>query len=453
MPDFTALSDRIDGHLLTASDPQFSEAVAGFNTVIEQTPDAVVTATTADHVVEAVRFAREHRLPVRVQATGHAAVDPARDGILINTSGLDDLSIDAQTHIATIGAGVRWAAVVELASPLGLAPIAGSSTNVGVVGLVTGGGLGPLSRSHGFASDYVRGFTVVTGRGELVEATADDNPELFWALRGGKGGLGIVTEVRIELVELSELYAGTLFFEEQHIEQALRHWVDWTSEAADDVTTSAGIYRLPPFEFIPEPLRGRTLLAIHFAYPGSIAEGERLAEPLRSAAPVYLDYLGTLPVSQIATIHNDPTEPGPGWDRGMLLSTIDQDFATVLLRVAGSGVELPMLLAEVRHLGGATHRDVAGGSAVGGRASGFTFTLIGAPNPTLFRELLPAVSDRLVTAITPWLSPETNINFAGAARSAEHFASAWPADTFARLASVRAEYDPDGIFPYGPQAG
>ena len=108
-----------------------------------------------------------------------------------------------------------------------------------------------------------------------------------------------------------------------------------------------------------------------------------------------------------------------------------------------------MLLAEVRHLGGATHRDVAGGSAVGGRASGFTFTLIGAPNPTLFGEVLPAVSDRLVRAITPWLSPETNINFAGAARSDEHFASAWPADISARLASVRAQYDPDGVFPYG----
>ena len=108
-----------------------------------------------------------------------------------------------------------------------------------------------------------------------------------------------------------------------------------------------------------------------------------------------------------------------------------------------------MLLAEVRHLGEATRRDVVGGSAVGGRASGFTFTLIGAPNPALFDEVLPAVSDRLVTAIQPWLSPETNINFAGKARSAEHFASAWPADTFARLATVRRQYDPDVIFPYG----
>lgn len=452
MRDFTALNALLSRPVLTPSDPGFSDEVAGFNTTVVQAPDAVVPAATPHDVLETVRFAREHGLPVRVQATGHGAFLPASDGVLIDTSRLDALSIDEETRIATIGAGVRWAAVVESASPLGLAPIAGSSTNVGVVGLVTGGGLGPLSRSHGFAADYVRGFTVATGLGELVEATADENPELFWALRGGKGGLGIVTEVRIELVELSELYAGTLFFEEQHIEQALRAWVDWTADAAPEVTTSAGVYRLPPFPFIPEPLRGRTLLAIHFARPGSPADGERLAQPLRAAAPVYLDYLGRLPTSQIATIHNDPTEPGPGWDRGMLLSSIDQDFATALLANVGSGAELPMLLAEVRHLGEATSRDVDGGSAVGGRESGFTFILIGAPDPALFEEVLPAVADRVTAAIEPWVSPETNINFAGRILSLQHFASAWPADTFARLASVRHQYDPDHIFPYGPAA-
>ncbi|MEO7122286.1 MAG: FAD-binding protein, partial [Lacisediminihabitans sp.] len=397
----------------------------------------------------AVRFAREHHLKVHVQSTGHGATTPSTDGMLVVTSDLTELSVDPETRIATIGAGVRWAAVVEAGAPHGLAPISGSSGGVGVVGLVTGGGLGPLSRSHGFASDYVRGFTVVTGLGELVEATAEVNSDLFWALRGGKGGLGIVTQVRIELAAISELYAGALFFEEQHIEQAFRVWVDWTKDAASDVTTSAALFRVPPFDFIPEPLRGRTLLTLRFAYPGDAAVGEQLAAPLRAAAPVYLDQLGVLPVDKVALIHNDPTDPAPGWDRGALLTDIDQDFATALLAQAGAGAQLPMLLTEVRHLGDKTRTDVPGGSAVGGREGSFAFTVIGAPDASLFETVLPAAADRVFAAIAPWIAPQLNINFAGRLRSAEHFASAWPAETFARLATVRKKYDPDVVFPYG----
>jgi hypothetical protein len=449
MPDFTVLGARISGLVLTPTDPDFAGSVAGYNTAVVQSPQVAVRASTAQDVVEAVRFAREHHLPVHVQGTGHGATVPYTDGVLLVTSGLDELSIDPATHIATIGAGVRWAAVVEAGAKHGLAPITGSSTDVGVVGLVTGGGLGPLSRSHGFAADYVRGFTVVTGEGELVEATAEQNPDLYWALRGGKGGLGIVTEVRLELPAIDELYAGALFFEEQHIEQAFRAWVDWTKDAASNVTTSAAIFRFPPFEFIPEPLRGRTLLSIRFAYPGGAAEGELLAAPLRAAAPVYMDQLGVLPLDQVAMIHGDPDDPVPGWDRGALFTHIDQDFATALLSQAGAGVQLPMLLTEVRHIGEKTRTDVVGGSAVGGREASFAFTVIGAPDPSLFETVLPAVADRVFAALAPWTAPHVNINFAGRLRSAEHFASAWPAEIFARLATVRKKHDPDVVFPYG----
>jgi hypothetical protein len=453
MTGYSELAALVSGPVLTASEPGFADEVAAFISSTTHTPDVVVGAKTPHDVVQAVRFARSRGVPVRVQSTGHGAFAPIADGMLVTTNRLDQFDIDHGARIATIGAGVRWDAVVEAAAGHGLAPIIGSSPNVGAVGFLAGGGLGPLSRSHGFASDYIRGFSVVTGDGELREATAEENPDLFWALRGGKGGLGIVTEVRVELVELSALYGGVLFFEEQHIETVLRAWIDWTATAPDDVTTSVGIFRLPPFDVIPEPLRGRTLIALRFARPGNAAEGERIAAPLRQIAPIYLDLLGELPPGQIGAIHNDPTEPGPGWDRGMLLGSIDQDFATALLSQVGSGNDVPFLLAELRHLGGATRTDVAGGSAVGGRASDFSFTLIGVPDPALFDAVLPGLSDRIVATIGPWVSAETNINFAGRPRSYEHFVSAWPAATFERLAAVRRRYDPDGLLPYGPVRG
>ena len=317
-----------------------------------------------------------------------------------------------------------------------------------MAGYLLGGGLGPLARSHGFSSDYLESLTVVTGTGEVVEANASRHPDLFWALRGGKGGLGVVTGMQLRLVPLPNLYAGSLFFTEEHIEAALRAWVDWTAGADPQVTTSAAIIQFPPFDMVPEIFRGRRLLSLRFAYPGATADGVRLAAPLRAAAPVHLDALSELAATDVGRIHNDPSEPAPSWVSGMLLTRVDQELATLLLRRFGPGTSNPFVLVEVRHIGEATSREVSGGSAVGGRSAAFAVAFV-AVDPSLFPTEVPALVDRSTAELEPWLSTETNINFAGRLRSAEHFASAWPAATFARLAEVRRRYDPDGLFAFG----
>ena len=446
-----ALRSRIDGAVLTRDDDGFADEVAGFNTRIIHSPDVVVGADTPEDVAAAVQFARANGFGVAVHATGHGAASaPAvSDGVMVSTKRLDSVSIDAESRTAVIGAGARWADVHEAAAPHGLTPIPGSSPGVGAVGYTLGGGLGPLSRSHGFTSDWARGFTVATGTGELVTASASENPDLFWALRGGKVGLGIVTEMRLELAPLPSVHAGSLYFDETHIETAFRAWIEWTATVPDDVTTSAAFVHYPPFEFVPEPLRGRHLLTLRFAFPGGAHEGERLAEGLRSAAPVLLDTIGELPTSQLGRIHNDPDQPGPSWDRGVLLTGVDQDFADALLDHIGAGVPTPFVATEVRHLGGRTRVDVAGGSAVGGRSSDFTLVFIGV-DPALFEREMPDAADAVTADIRLWVSPETNVNFGGRMRSIEHFESAWPAATRERLTGVRSRYDPDGLFAYGP---
>ena len=442
------LAHTLHGRVHAPGDAGYTSAIAGFNTAVVHTPELVVAATTAADIVEAVRFARAHGQRVAVQSTGHGAHTPIGSGLFISTRRLDSVTVDAPARTATIGAGARWAAVVAAAAEHGLAPVAGSSTNVGVVGYLLGGGLGPLARSHGFSSDYLVGLTVVTGRGDLIDVSRDSEADLFWALRGGKEGLGIVTEVRLRLVPLSTLYGGSLFFEEAHIEAALRGWVAWTEKADPLVTTSIAIFRFPLLDFIPAPFRGRRLLGLRFAYPGASDEGARLAMPLRAAAPVYLDGLGELPAAEIARIHNDPTDPGPSWASGALLTHVDQSFASVLLGHFGAGTDGPFLAAEVRHIGAATARDVEGGSAVGGRAAGFTLGLIGV-DPAHFESVLPAMEARIIDSLRPWLSSETNMNFAAHPRSAGHASAPSPADTRARLADIRRRYDPDAVFSGG----
>jgi len=274
---------------------------------------------------------------VNVFAAGHGDA-VVESGVMVSTRRLDDVRIDPGARLATVGGGTQWRDVVAAAAEHGLAPITGASGVVGVVGFLLGGGVGPLARSHGFGSDHLLGATVVTGGGEIVDT--DDHPDLLWALRGGRAGLGVVTEARVGLVELSTLYAGALFFDTPHIEQAFRAYVDWTAGTDPRITTSAAIVRFPPFDMVPEPLRGRRLLSVRFAYPGPTAEGERLAAPLRAFAPVHLDGLGELPAAEIARIHNDPTEPAPAWVSGSMLAAVDQDFANALGRRRGVAVHL-----------------------------------------------------------------------------------------------------------------
>lgn len=447
-----SLRAAVDGPVLSRHDADLAEEVLGFNTAVSSLPDVVVGATSETDVVEAVRFAVAAGLPVRVQSTGHGVFAPVTGGMLIVTKRMDAVTVDADTRLATVGAGAKWGAVIAAGVEFGLGPIVGSSPTVGAIGLTLGGGLGPLARSHGATVDWVRGFRVVTAGGEVVSASADEHAELFWALRGGKGGFGVVTQMTIELAPLRTIYAGGLFFDgEENIETALRAWGEWTQTAPDSVTTSVAILRMPDFEMVPPPLRGRTLLNLRFAYPGDATEGERLISPLRASAPVYIDAVAEIPYSAVGTIHNDPEEGSPSWVYGAALTGIDQELLSTVLEHVGPSAESPFLLAELRHMGGAARPADADATATGGRDAAYLLTLI-ALNPTTFGEIAPRVAGALIAAIEASLSPVTNVNFSGDPADPIVFERSWPERTRTRLAAARAQYDPRGVFPFGPPA-
>ncbi|GIF70088.1 oxidoreductase [Asanoa ishikariensis] len=441
----STLAGKVGGPVLEPGDEGFAAAVAGFNLAFNPRPELVATATSVADVVAAVRYAREAGMRISVQGTGHGAELEIGSGLLLNTSRFDHLHVDPETRTAAIGAGVRWKAVVDAAAAYGLAPITGSSPRVGAVGYLLGGGMGPLARSHGFSSDYAIGFTVVTGEGEVVEADEHTNPDLFWALRGGKFGLGVVTEVRVRLVELTSVYGGSFFVDTPDIDRMLRAWVDWTDGADDRVTTSVQAVAFPPLPEVPEPMRGRKLLGVRFAFPGDPAEGERLVAPLRAAAPVYLDLLGEVPTTELGRIHNDPTDPIPAYVHGTMIDRADQGLATVFLEMAGpDATDSPFFAAEWRHLGGATSRDVPGGSAVGGRASDYVIALVSA-QPELFDTVVPAAAARWDSVAAPWISAVNNPNVLAQPITPERVAACWPDDIRERLGQVRRRYDPDGV--------
>jgi len=206
------------------------------------------------------------------------------------------------------------------------------------------------------------------------------------------------------------------------------------------------IVRTPDLPQVPEPVRGKTLLTLRFAYPGTEADGAAIARRFRDVAPVFLDRLGQIPASAIAGVHDDPTEPGPSWVTGALLNGIDKDFATTLLAHVGAGVDTVLMAVELRHVGGATATDVAGGSAVSGRAATHTIGVVAILHPGLPEATIEAAARRLFSDIAPWRSTQANPNFANPLATAEEAAKGWPDGTLDRLREVRSRYDPDGVF-------
>nr|WP_238354984.1 FAD-binding protein [Kribbella sandramycini] len=440
----------VTGPILEPADDGFAAELAGFKTNIEHRPDVVVGLTSAADAAAVVAIANQAGTPIRVLATGHGLPAPVTEGIVVTTSRLKGLTIDPATRIAHIEAGCRWSEVVAAAAEHGLAPITGASGTVGCIGYLLGGGLGPLARTYGFSSDWVRGFEVVTGAGEVVTAGATEHSDLFWALRGGKGGFGIVTAVDVELVELTTFYGGSVFFDAPEIEPVLRTWLEWTNSLPEAATTSAVILRLPPLEFIPPPLRGKTVLSVRFGYVGDSPAGAELFAPIRAAGTALIDMVGEMAAKDIATIHNDPTEPGLSWDRGVLLDQLDSGFADAFLGAVGPAQQVPLIAVEIRHLGGATNRDVPEGSAVGGRGGAYSLFMVGVPDPGLFETVLPAVAGQVLGAVQPWTSAENTVNLADGFAVPGSWEACWPAETRAKLAEVRSAYDPRRVFPYGP---
>jgi len=450
--DTTSVADRLLAAgaptVLGPDDADFAVQVTGFNLFIRHTPEAVVVASSPEDVAVAVKVAAELDLPVTALGHGHGFPLGMAGGIAISTRSLAAVDVDVDDRTARVGAGTRWTEVIEAAAPSGLAPLCGSAPHVGVVGYLLGGGISPVGRTFGYAADHVRSIQVVTGGGELVVATPDENADLFWALRGGKGGLGIVTEVTIDLFPLPFVQAGGFFFDGADAATVVHAFAEWSQALPESVSTSFALLDLPPLPDLPEPIRGRFVVHVRVAVVGEAEAAAELVAPLRGAATPLMDVFGTIPYSAIGMVHSEPVEPMPAVEGGKLLRAFDREAADTLLAVAGPTAEVPLAAVEVRLLGGALSREPEVPNAVGGRDAAYSLHVVGAPVPELLDAVVPAAIDGVFTAMDPWATGGVQINFFGNANDPALIESAWPDDVRTRLAEIRDEHDPNGLFPY-----
>lgn len=406
-------------------------------------PVAVVPVRDAADVTRTVRVAASAGLRVAVQSTGHGATETMQDAILVSTAALDELTVHADERWARIGGGVRWAAVLEACAPHGLAALAGSSPDVGVVGYLTGGGLGPVARTHGLASDTVRAFEVVTGDGVARRVTATNHPELFWGLRGGKGTLGIVTAVEIDLVEQAELYAGALWFAGADAAAVVRTWSRWCDVLPEEGTTSIAVMRLPDLPFVPEPLRGITSVAVRFAWTGAPAVGEEMIRAIRSVAAPLIDTVQVIPYAALGAVHTDPTDPMPLHEHHSLLDAFPLEAADRLLELVGPDAQCAQVMVEVRQLGGKVLDDGGVPSAFPYRDAAFSLFTIGLMIPEV-AQAVTADTARVHDGLAPWAREGGLPNFTDSA------GPQWAQRVFTpavarRLQTLSMVYDPDAV--------
>jgi FAD/FMN-containing dehydrogenase len=443
--DPSSLRDRMSGRVSAPGDIDWNEARQAWNVAVDQRPAAVAIPHSVDDVIAIVDFANERGLRVTAQGTGHnaAAFDTLEDTILVKTQEMRGVEIDAEARVARVAAGALWIEVTEPASALGLAPLAGSSPDVGVVGYTLGGGASWLARKYGLSANSVVAIELVTADGELVRADAEHHADLFWALRGGGGNYGVVTHMEIRLYPLTEVYAGMMFWPWERSAEVLKAWAAWTRTAPDEVTTSARLMQIPPLPDIPEFLQGRALIVIDGAYVGDAASGAALLQPLRDLGPE-MDTFAMMPPVGLSRIHMDPEGPTPAIaGGGQMLGALPDEAVDAFVAAAGPSSGTALLMAELRHLGGALGRAPEGHGALAGFAGDYMVFGVGIPATPEIAAAIPTSIAAMVDAIAPWDIGSAYLNFTEEPVDPAKF---YEAGAYARLRRVKAEVDPEGRF-------
>jgi FAD binding domain len=416
------LRRRFVGQLSVAGEPGYDKGRAALNPRIDARPLIVAEAESPLDVSAAITWARERQLPMTVQSTGHGTHVAADGGVLLKTSALTRVLVDPDRRMARVAAGARWGAVLAAAAPFGLVPLSGSSPDVGVAGYTLGGGLSWLSRRFGFAADSVLRAQVVLADGRMVTASRDERPELFWALRGGGGNVGVVTSLEFRLYHVPTVWSGCAAFPLERAAAALACYRDWIATAPDELSTA--IVLLPSW-----PSTGRPAFTIRALTSGSPQDAAAALRPLYRVAgtPLWEHFqeasFAETRMPGVAPLNFDMVESLP---EPVIAYVVDA------VRAPGSRVAA----VEVRHWGGAMARPAPDAGPIGHRQVPLSIIIEGPPEAA--------------EALAPYATGGTFRNFL---RDPSRAASAYTAEAYRSLSALEARLDPDGMFGVRPRIG
>lgn len=425
----------------------YDEARKAWELAADLRPAAIAYPADRHEVAALVRHASSNQWRVAPIATGHnaRALTGLENSLLLWTSGLTGVRIDPEHRRARVGGGVVWGPVIEQAAPHGLTGLHGSTPNAGVTGFSLGGGLSWYGRTYGLAANHVRAVELVTADGQHRRTDAREEPELFWALRGGgAGNFGVVTAIEFDLVPVATAYAGSLIWDLSEAPTVLPRWAQWAASAPESVTTSYRHFQFPLIPELPEPFRGRHLVVIDGAVMEDDEQASRLLSALRDLQPE-TDTFTRLGATGVTRIHMDPEPATPVVARGGgLFDALPTAAVDRLLEVTGPDAGNPLMVPlEVRQLGGALSREHPDGGVLDhfdGQFLTFHGTLA-----TTAEQIAQALVDagRMITAMAEWANGRQYLNFV---EDPVEAASGFPASRWGELRRIKAKVDPTALF-------
>ncbi|KXK17374.1 MAG: FAD linked oxidase domain protein [Chloroflexi bacterium OLB15] len=444
--EINQLREQIAGSVFTAEDAAYQEARLAWNRAVDQYPALIIKAKNAQDVVAGIRFARQHGLGVSVQSTGHGLHIAANDALLIVMADMNAVTVDPAARTARVEGGAIWQDVLAVATPLGLAPLLGSSPGVGVVGYTLGGGISWLARKYGFAADSVRWIEVVTADGELRRVSPTENTDLFWAVRGGGGAFGAVTALEFDLYPVPTVYGGNLIYPAGLASDVLHRYREWIDTVPDELTSSVVVMKFPDLPFVPEPMRGLVQVFVRAVYTGDVAEGAALLQSWVNWRAPIANTFAEIPFSQIGTVSSDPEDPVSAYNSNETLTMLsDQAIEAILGAIIAD--DSPFYMMDMRHGQGALQHKKANPSALSNRDTKIYLQMGGAAfSPEAYKRVQSAV--QRLNANLRDSARGGYLNFMSGPEAKVRVQSVYPPETLARLQAIKREYDPENLFRF-----
>ncbi len=441
------LREAIHGDVLRAGDDGYEQACLVWNGAFdERRPAAIVRASGAADVIAAVGFARSNGLPLAVRGGGHsiAGFSTVDDGLVIDLSEMRDVRVDVASHRAEVGPGAVWADVDHETQAHGLATTGGLVSTTGVAGFTLGGGIGWLMRKYGLACDNLVAADVVTADGQLIRASAEQNSDLLWGLRGGGGNFGVVTRFEFSLHPVGPLvYAGPIFFSAEDDVELMRMFRDWAPGVPDDITAVLNLTTAPPLPVIPEAWHGKKVTALVAVSAGSHEEAEAQVRPFRERFEPVADLLGPMPYQAIQSLLD------PLWQKGIHayfkaanVTAIDDALIDKLreLHFASPGPQCEMHLHQ---MGGAVSRPGDGDTAFSERGMPFVINAVTGWHDPAESDAHADWARAVVDAAADASTGRAYVNFLADADAAE---DSYGAEKYAALQTLKRKYDPTNLF-------
>ena len=438
------------GDVIVPDHPDYDDARRVWNGVVDRRPRLIARCHGTADVAAAVRFARERGLEIAVRGGGHNVAGSAvcDGGIVIDLSGMRAVSVDPVGRTTQVQGGALWGDVDHETQAYGLATTGGIVSHTGVGGLTLGGGIGWLMRKHGLAVDNLVEAEVVTAEGDVIRASADDHPDLFWALRGGGGNFGVVSSFRFALHAVGPtVMAGPLFWAAEDTTDVLRFYRDFVADAPDELGNIVRLGTIPPLPVVDEDLHFRPAIAVASCYAGPIEDGDRALRALRAFGTPLVDLVGpTLYVDHQGGI--DDTVPH-GWHyywKATDLTGLSDEVIDIVAEHAYRATS-PRSYAAMFHLGGAVARVARDATAYGGREAEHNIIVDAA--------WLPEQEETVGTSETAWARgflgalqahrAGVYVNFLDSDDDTSRVREAYGDVTYRRLAEVKAKYDPENV--------